>query len=282
MIWINQPTEKDCADNNFSGPKKFFCGRKRKFGLNMQGVCDSKCRFVDIHVKQPGATSDYLAFNCLELKGLLERPGFLAPGLCLFGDNAYMNTTYMATPYKGVVPQSKDAYNFFHSQLRITIERTFGMFVHRWGILRRAMPQNITLAKTSATILCLARLHNYCIDNNEGTPLAALARDDLYIALDCRGCLENPDDNLEALIGAGHHFDDIPDRNLRRYLENGPPGNQRINCPRITLPQDILHAIVVEKDLKRPQPVANRQVANHQVANRQVANRQVANRRRTT
>jgi hypothetical protein len=131
MIWINQPTQADCAKNNFSGPKKFFCGRKSKFGLNMQGVCDSKCRFVDIHVKQPGATSDYLAFNCMELKGLLEQPGFLAPGLFLFGDNAYMNTTYMATPYKGFVSDSKDTYNFFHSQLRITIERTFCMFVHR-------------------------------------------------------------------------------------------------------------------------------------------------------
>ena len=41
----------------------------------------------------------------------------------LFGDNAYLNTSYMATPFPNVSgnPQmkSKDNYNFYHSQLPI-------------------------------------------------------------------------------------------------------------------------------------------------------------------
>ena len=44
--------------------------------------------------------------------------GILAPGFCLFGDNAYFNTLYMAMPYAAVSGGSKDAYKFYHLQLQ--------------------------------------------------------------------------------------------------------------------------------------------------------------------
>ena len=58
----------------------------------------------------------------------------LARGLCLFGDNAYLNTLYMATPLSNTSGRPKDNYNFYHSQSRIQIECVFGMLVQRWGI----------------------------------------------------------------------------------------------------------------------------------------------------
>jgi hypothetical protein len=40
----------------------------------------------------------------------------------LFGDNAYLNSSFMATPYPNVLNdpgnKSKDDYNYCHSQLR--------------------------------------------------------------------------------------------------------------------------------------------------------------------
>ena len=75
----------------------------------------------------PGSTSDCLAFKGMSMFQKLEQ-GILAPGLCLFGDNAYMNTQYMATPYAAVSGGTKDAYNFYHSQLRI--ECTFSILTH--------------------------------------------------------------------------------------------------------------------------------------------------------
>ena len=42
LVWIEESTASDCALSN-CGPKKFFCGRKHKFGLNMQAVCDADC-----------------------------------------------------------------------------------------------------------------------------------------------------------------------------------------------------------------------------------------------
>jgi hypothetical protein len=129
LISTEKPNMKDCEMTS-CGPKKFFCGRKKKFGLNMQATCDARARFLDVSICHPGSTSDYLAFATSPLKHKLERPGFLAPGLVLFGDNAYVNTNYMVTPFKAVSSGPKDDYNFYHSQVRIKVECSFGILVH--------------------------------------------------------------------------------------------------------------------------------------------------------
>ena len=90
--------------------------------------------------------------------------GILAPELCLFGDNAYLNTSYEATPYFAVSGGTKDAYYFYHLQLQICIECAFGMLTHRWAILQSAIPMNVAVHKSVALVLALTKLHNYCID----------------------------------------------------------------------------------------------------------------------
>jgi hypothetical protein len=51
----------------------------------------------------------------------------------LFGDNAYLNTPYMATPFTNVSGDAnqaaEDSHNFYHSQLCIWAECSFGMLV---------------------------------------------------------------------------------------------------------------------------------------------------------
>ena len=68
LIWINKPSSKDLDTKLKCGSKKFFCGRKKKFGLNMQAVCDSRRRFLDVNIGYPGSTSDYLAFAVSSLQ----------------------------------------------------------------------------------------------------------------------------------------------------------------------------------------------------------------------
>jgi hypothetical protein len=131
LIWLQKPMAKDYELTN-CGPAKFYCGRKKKFGLNMQGTCDAKRRFLDVSINHPGATSDYLSFETSPLKHLISQPGFLDDGLCWYGDNAYVNTYFMVTPYRNVSHGPKDSYNFYDSQLRINIECCFGMLVQRF------------------------------------------------------------------------------------------------------------------------------------------------------
>jgi len=115
LIWIHKPTKKE-QEHSSTDAAKFLCSRKNKYGLNLQGVADSRGRILDFSIVYGGASSDCIAFEASNLWKRLEK-GLLKPGLVLFGDNAYLNTPYMATPYGNVGPGAKDNYNYYHSQV---------------------------------------------------------------------------------------------------------------------------------------------------------------------
>jgi len=117
LIWIEKPTEKQCAIATV-GSKKWFCGRKKKFGIALQGTCDVNGKFLDVSMEHPASTSDFLAFSTSPLKDQLEQEGFLADGLCLFGDLAYVNCRYVCTPHRqSSAGSAEDNYSFYHSQV---------------------------------------------------------------------------------------------------------------------------------------------------------------------
>ena len=47
IIWMNRPTLKEASKVGVD-QQKFFCGRKHKFGLNCQAVCDVRGRFLNV------------------------------------------------------------------------------------------------------------------------------------------------------------------------------------------------------------------------------------------
>ena len=206
----------------------------------MQGVCDVKGRFLDVSIGHPGSTSDYLAFVTSHVNSLFEKPGFLAPGLVICGDNAYVTNNYVVTPHKNVGKGSKDAFNFYHSQVRIRIECAFGMLVHRWGILRKPMPQNVSLGKITALTYCLCKLHNFCIDEKEKEHYEQTKIDAFYSSLN--GSIDVQEDSAgnkipTDIIHGGEHSDDF----IRK------------NIPVSNIPHEMMLKIVQEKDLHRPQ-----------------------------
>ena len=95
LIWIERPSSSQ-SENAECGIKKFFCARKKKFGFNMQGTCDAMKKFLDVSIGHPASTSDYLSFVTSSLYHSLEKPDFLAPGLALFGDNAYVSNNSLS------------------------------------------------------------------------------------------------------------------------------------------------------------------------------------------
>ena len=134
------PTQSDC-DLLKIGPRRFYCERKAKFGLNMQALCDHNGKFLEVWIGNPASSSDFMSFMRSSMYYKINQPCFLKDGLVIFGDCAYVNDGFMVSPYKGAKTGVDDDFNFFHSQIRITIERAFGMLVKRFGILRRAMAQ---------------------------------------------------------------------------------------------------------------------------------------------
>jgi hypothetical protein len=174
LLWTSKPSIHDCEDLGFEDGK-FYCGRKNKFGLNMMGTCDVNSRFLDLDISHPASTSDHLVFVTSSFHHRLSTPhngrSLLVPGLCLFGDNAYVNTEFMATPYQrnqgARLTYNQDNYNFYHSQLRIRIEMAFGMLCRRFGILRRAMHPGVPVKDIIAMTMAMARIHIFCIDERE-------------------------------------------------------------------------------------------------------------------
>ena len=235
LIWMSKPTLKDCKTCGI-GCTKFHCSRKGKYGLNMQAVCDANNRFLAVSIQYGGSSSDLLAFEASELRLQLEEEGFLAPGLCIFGDNAYVNTHYMATPYPNVQgDMERDSYNFYHSQLRIKIECTFGILIHRWGILSKRMSRRFTVGKTVALVTALCKLHNFLIDSEEGHSASSLAIDRLN--MEDEGAIP-----AGRLMHVGHHTDDWSEREPRVSERYGDE----------TLPREAICEHVLEQGLSRP------------------------------
>ena len=242
LIWIERPSMKTAAESKV-GVQKYFSGRKGKFGLNVQAVCDAKCRFIDMCSRSGGSTADCVAFAESELYVRLHREGVAAPGLCLFGDNAYINQLYMATPFPNVatsakvdeVSRQRDAYNFYHSQVRIKIECAFGMLINRWALLRTAIPATTHIRKVARIVGCAMKLHNFCIDRRE-MEVAESASQDQQRLYKRKGV------TVEELLGTEYFGNNVPRRSeLRRER------TQESNLPRTRLLQ-----VIIDKDLHRP------------------------------
>jgi hypothetical protein len=208
--------------------------------------------FMDVEIKFPGLTSDFYAFLNSDLRIKLESDGFLADGLCLYGDNAYVNMPYMIVPFKGAQEGAKDAFNFYHSLLRINIECAFGMLVHHWGMLRKAIPMNITVQKTTSLLMCLCKLHNYCLAQSE-TIACPLSEDVMNIRMDGgfplprfdnndEWAMDEVKDRIDGLMDGGRHFDDV-NRNTRNAFAVG--GGD--------LPYVLMLNAIEEKGYRRPQ-----------------------------
>jgi hypothetical protein len=91
LIWMHKPRANDCVKLGLD-QTKFWCDRLKKFGLNCQAVCDANGRFLEISICMRGASSNCFAFEHSTLYKRME-DGILAEDLCLFGDNAYLNTS---------------------------------------------------------------------------------------------------------------------------------------------------------------------------------------------
>lgn len=260
LIWIKRPSAKDCKETGCDA-MKFLCGRKEKFGLNCQAVCDARGKFLDMSIMFPGSTSDCLAFEGSTLYRKLEN-GLLKYGLCLFGDNAYINSRFMATPYPGRTSTWHDSYNFYHSQIRIRIECAFGIFVQRWGLLRSAIPNRINVAKTTSLVLALAKLHNFCIDAEDGVDVSVptiLPIDEDNIELRGRVgavplvSVEHAGNQVvpRDLMDGGNHFDDVNRNELRRI-------QRQLRNDDVILPREQLRHFIECKGLERPTPIPRR------------------------
>jgi hypothetical protein len=132
------------------------------------------------------------------------------------------------------------------------------LLIHRWGVLRRPLSLSIGLGKTTALVMCLCRLHNFCIQSRLG-----------YVDNVGRGVPLTPGDEAYIASVSGIAWDDITGKPAQ-LLDGGnhlPRGERALRCRNTErheiystedglLLRDLLHQQVFENDLSRPRPPA--------------------------
>jgi len=163
---------KAVSSRHHPNPRSFYSGHYNCPGLNVQAVCDSRCRFIYFAVAAVGSSPDSNAYRRTSLPDLVEA---LPLGVFIVADCAYIVTEHLLTPFYGSqrFDKKNDNYNFFISQLRIKIERAFGIMVTKWRILRS--PIEFCVHNAATLLMAIARIHNFVID--EGIDEERAARD---------------------------------------------------------------------------------------------------------
>ena len=206
-------------------------------------------------MQHPASASDYLAFVTSSLYVQLTEGDGIPQGYCLYGDNAYVNESYMAVPFQAMANGPKDSYNFYHSQVRINIECSFGILTNRWHLLKTPLSAKISISRINALISCLCKLHNFCIDNRNARPPERYSHDALTLMdfMDSDESEESESPRPIGLLGGGKHFADVSGRrreqirlSLRRRQCNN---NAHCKFARNTMLQQ-----VTELDIHRPRP----------------------------
>jgi hypothetical protein len=82
----------------------------------------------------------------------------------------------MVVPFSVAVSDTiEDAFNYYQSRTRISIECCFGELTQRWGILWR--PMRLELQHSVAVVNALFRLHDLCIEDRASDAIAESAMD---------------------------------------------------------------------------------------------------------
>jgi hypothetical protein len=147
-------------------PRHFYT-RKGFYAMPIQAVCDSNYKFLYMSARCVGSTHDSLAWAVSTLGSRLQ--GGLGLGVnWIAGDAAYVCSDHLLTPYSksqlqdNVFGKRRDAFNYFHSSLRMHVEQAFGILVARFGILWR--PMGFALPVVPRILSACMRIHNFLID----------------------------------------------------------------------------------------------------------------------
>jgi hypothetical protein len=151
---LNNPRLTDALNTS-----DYFSGHYHTYGLNVQAMCDSECKFLYFDILNPGWSSDWTAYGTCSLRTWIEN---LPDNLFVAADNAYVCSEHLIVPFSGSNRGADDNsnFNFYLSQLQIRIEMAFGLLVGKWRIF--PAPLECGFRNISKLVLAAAQLHNFC------------------------------------------------------------------------------------------------------------------------
>lgn len=145
--------------------------------MNLQGVVDFRCRFLNAFTGFPGRAHDgrvfassnvYLAAESGELFDNIEADiAGVKVKPFLIADAAYPLRPWLMKSYPedGRMTEAKVEFNTCLNTARNVVERAFGILKTRFRCLRKQI--DMSVANAPELIIACCCLHNWCIDNHE-------------------------------------------------------------------------------------------------------------------
>ncbi|XP_050339499.1 putative nuclease HARBI1 [Bactrocera neohumeralis] len=130
----------DCTHVKIISPggedAELFRNRKGIFSINVQTLCDSNPRIIDIVARWPGSSHDATIFRNSRIHCRLES-GEFGSGIVI-ADSGYENNHFVITPLMHVNTSAENLFNESLIRTRNCIERSYGV----WKLLRNICCNN--------------------------------------------------------------------------------------------------------------------------------------------
>ena len=166
--WLVKIQRPWVSRDNVKDPASFF-SRKGFYALNVQCMVDDAKRVLWASFSHRGSSHDSTCFRETSfyndiLKSLQNK--LFSMSFFILGDSAYAIESFILPPYDNAKSKSaEDAFNFYQSSARITVECAFGEINRRWGIFWS--PIAYSLKNTAIICKGAMHLHNFLVDWRE-------------------------------------------------------------------------------------------------------------------
>ncbi|CAI6376781.1 unnamed protein product [Macrosiphum euphorbiae] len=148
-------------------PEYIYVNRKCYHSINVQLICDSDLKILNVNALFPGSTHDSHVWNNSSVLPLLQ--DLYTNGLnniYLLGDSGYPLRPWMLTPIANPTTEADEYFNKQQMSTRSIIERCNGVLKGRFRCLLKDRTLHYKPEKVSQIINACVVLHNLCITYN--------------------------------------------------------------------------------------------------------------------
>ncbi|XP_060858749.1 putative nuclease HARBI1 [Metopolophium dirhodum] len=199
------PPSNNLNLNENENPEYIYVNRKGYHSINVQLICDSKLRVLNVNALFPGSTHDtHIWNNSSVLPVMQELHRRNHHNFYLLGDSGYPLRQWLLTPITNPTTNPEKYYNQKQMSTRSLIERCNGVLKMRFRCLLKDRTLHYKPEKASSIINACIVLHNMCITNNIPLDEHDIPEYDNLGMMEDREILADNNRNLDLALGRQH------------------------------------------------------------------------------
>ena len=143
-----------------------YVNRKNEHSINIQAICDSNLKFIDVVARWPGSTHDAFIWRQSGLNQKITSGEVAIVNGWFLADSGYPLTHNILTPLLSPNTPGERRYNSAFLKTRKNIECAFGLWKSRWRSMDRTGGSLCySPGRVCKLVLATMILHNICIQH---------------------------------------------------------------------------------------------------------------------